>query len=187
MPAGKHLVAGTEEFAALEKRGVEIANKSAFVLVAGGLGERLGYNGIKVALPVEVSTERCFLHLYCEAILALQKASKSEHPIPLAIMTSGDTHARTEALLAENGQFGMAPGQVVLVKQELVPALTDNDAHIAVDKETLLMETKPHGHGDVHMLLHMHGLAQKWADQGLLYVTFFQDTNPLMFHTLPAR
>ena len=27
------------------------------------------------------------------------------------------------------------------------------------------METKPHGHGDVHMLLHMHGLAKKWAEQ----------------------
>ena len=134
VPAGKHLVCGTEEFSQLEARGIEIANKSAFVLVAGGLGERLGYNGIKVALPVESSTERCFLQLYCEAILSLQKASKSEHPIPLAIMTSGDTHERTEALLADNAQFGMAPGQVVLVKQELVPALVDNDAHIAVDK-----------------------------------------------------
>lgn len=144
VPAGKHLVAGNDEFLKLEKRGVEIANKSAFVLVAGGLGERLGYNGIKVALPVEVTTERCFLQLYCEAILALQKASKTEHPIPLAIMTSGDTHSRTEALLAENDQFGMAPGQVVLVKQELVPALVDNDAHIAVDKVALDPPPPPH-------------------------------------------
>jgi len=48
------------------------------------------------------------------------------------------------------------------------------------------MTTKPHGHGDVHMLLHMSGLAKKWLEEGRKYVTFFQDTNPLMFHTLPA-
>ena len=31
--------------------------------------------------------------------------------LPLAIMTSGDTHARTEALLRENDYFGMAAAQ----------------------------------------------------------------------------
>lgn len=31
-----------------EERGVQAAAKCAFVLVAGGLGERLGYHGIKV-------------------------------------------------------------------------------------------------------------------------------------------
>ena len=31
--------------------------------------------------------------------------------LPLAIMTSGDTHAGTERLLAENDNFGMAGGQ----------------------------------------------------------------------------
>lgn len=32
----------------MENRGVVEARNAAFVLVAGGLGERLGYNGIKV-------------------------------------------------------------------------------------------------------------------------------------------
>ena len=101
-------------------------------------------------------------------------------------MTSGDTHDRTLALLEDNKYFGMTKDQVHLLKQELVPALINNDAHIAQDEKTLRLLTKPHGHGDVHMLLHMSGLAQKWSDEGFQFVTFFQDTNPMIFHTLPA-
>jgi UDP-sugar pyrophosphorylase len=41
------------------------------VLVAEGLGERLGYSGIKVDLPVELITGTCFLQLFIESILAL--------------------------------------------------------------------------------------------------------------------
>lgn len=39
---------GDENFTKFENAGVREARKAAFVLVAGGLGERLGYNGIKV-------------------------------------------------------------------------------------------------------------------------------------------
>jgi UDP-sugar pyrophosphorylase len=56
----------------LERLGVDAAGESAYVLVAGGLGERLGYSGIKVALPVESASNACFLQLYIESILALQ-------------------------------------------------------------------------------------------------------------------
>jgi UDP-N-acetylglucosamine pyrophosphorylase len=49
-----------------------ICAETAFVLVAGGLGERLGYNGIKVAIPTEITTGACFLELYISQILSLQ-------------------------------------------------------------------------------------------------------------------
>lgn len=37
--------------------------------------------------------------------------------IPLVIMTSDDTHARTLELLESNSYFGMEPSQVKLLKQ----------------------------------------------------------------------
>ena len=48
--------------------GVRAAAQAAFVLVAGGLGERLGYSGIKLALPVDSASGKCFLQVqsdYC--------------------------------------------------------------------------------------------------------------------------
>ena len=64
-------------------------NKACFVRVAGGLGERLGYSGIKVALPTCLASDICFLDYYAQNILAMQAEGVQ---IPLAIMTSGDTH-----------------------------------------------------------------------------------------------
>ena len=38
-----------------------------------------------------------------------------------------------------------------------VAALTDNDAHISMeDDDPYTINTKPHGHGDVHTLLGKH-------------------------------
>jgi UDP-sugar pyrophosphorylase len=61
------------------------------------------------------------------------------------------------------------------MKQEKVACLTDNDAHLALDaKDPFSVQTKPHGHGDVHALLHSTGLARAWKAKGFEWVCFFQ-------------
>ncbi|KAK9828897.1 hypothetical protein WJX72_002655 [[Myrmecia] bisecta] len=190
VPDGEKLDYGSESFQEYEELGAEAAGRAAFVLVAGGLGERLGYSGIKLALPAESATGTCFLQLYVESILALQARAQQQRPgtrLPLAIMTSGDTHKRTIKLLEDNHHFGMDPAQVHLIKQEKVACLSDNNAHLALDgKDPFTVQTKPHGHGDVHALLHSSGLVKRWQEEGLLWVCFFQDTNGLVFRALPA-
>ena len=57
---------------------MQAAAKSAFVLVAGGLGERLGYSGIKLALPVNQLTQGSFLKMYADWILAIQVSHGSQ-------------------------------------------------------------------------------------------------------------
>lgn len=88
-----------------------------FVLVAGGLGERLGYSGIKIAISTEITTRTSYIELYISNILSLQTISRREYPecvIPLVIMTSDDTHAATVALLRAHNNFGMRHDQVQL-------------------------------------------------------------------------
>ncbi|KAJ0026401.1 hypothetical protein Pint_08084 [Pistacia integerrima] len=191
VPTGESLTFGNDTFINYEQEGVKEAKNAAFVLVAGGLGERLGYNGIKVALPAETTSGTCFLQNYIECILALQDAScqltQECKEIPFAIMTSDDTHLRTLELLESNSYFGMKPTQVKLLKQEKVACLDDNDARIALDpKNKYRIQTKPHGHGDVHSLLYSSGLLKTWHDTGVRWVLFFQDTNGLLFKAIPA-
>jgi UDP-sugar pyrophosphorylase len=50
----------------------------------------------------------------------------------------------------------------------------------------LEISTKPHGHGDVHILLHLSGTANKWSDEGRKWIVFFQDTNGVVFRAIPA-
>ena len=65
------------------------------MLVAGGLGERLGYPGIKVSIPKELLTEKSFLKYYCEYVRAYEEKYCEGQTIPFAIMTSEDTHEKT--------------------------------------------------------------------------------------------
>lgn len=58
----------------MEKLGFDQFKCVGFVLVAGGLGERLGYDGIKISLPLyESERQASFMQLYCEHLLTMQK------------------------------------------------------------------------------------------------------------------
>ena len=48
------------------------------------------------------------------------------------------------------------------------------------------MATKPHGHGDIHFLLHSSGTARRWHADGVAWLHFFQDTNTLYFSNFLA-
>ncbi|KAL6873655.1 hypothetical protein ACP4OV_013737 [Aristida adscensionis] len=193
IPSGEVLTFGDDNFISLEAAGVKEARNAAFVLVAGGLGERLGYKGIKVALPRETTTGKCFIQHYIESILALQEASCKMvedgccTKIPFVIMTSDDTNELTIKLLESNSYFGMEPSQVKILKQEKVACLADNDASLALDpNDKYKIQTKPHGHGDVHALLYSSGLLDQWKGAGRKWVLFFQDTNGLLFNAVPS-
>lgn len=183
-----HIKVGDEEFYELEKLGLNELKNSVFVLTAGGLGERLGYSGIKIGLQTELITLRPYIQLYIESIKAyedrVKKAEKMppEWYIPFCIMTSGDTHDKTKTFLEENANFGMKKEQIILIKQHKLPAIIDNDCHLALQKDKFLLLTKPHGHGDIHYLLYQSGLAQKWLDEGKTYMIQFMDTNALAFN-----
>jgi UDP-sugar pyrophosphorylase len=162
------------EYEEAEALGFAAFAETAVVLVAGGLGERLGYHGIKLDIPVEVTENTPYLGHYASVILAASQ--RLGRDIPLIIMTSRDTHDATVATLAANKRFGLAESQVILLRQELVPALSDIDARLALDGPCQLA-LKPHGHGDIHILLHTSGTAQKLAEAGVRYLLFIQDTN----------
>ncbi|KAL0351544.1 UNVERIFIED_CONTAM: UDP-sugar pyrophosphorylase [Sesamum calycinum] len=172
VPSGEILTFADDNFIRYEEAGVREARKAAFVLVAGGLESVLA---TMVALPLESTTGTCFLQHYIESILALQETScrlaQGEGPteIPLAIMTSDDTHSRTLELLEKNAYFGM------------------NLHKLAMDPNNKYrIQTKPHGHGDVHSLLYSSGLLKEWLGAGRKWVLFFQDTNGLLFKAIPA-
>jgi len=186
VPQGEAFKIGTMEFLETEQVGLKEIGRCGFVLVAGGLGERLGYGDIKIGLPTELATGTTYIQFYIETILAFQSRYGEGKKLPLCIMTSGDTNDKTVALLKKKNYFGMDEDQITIVLQgKGVPALFDNDAHIALagdDPYDILM--KPHGHGDIHALLHSHNVAKSWLQKGIKWTVFFQDTNGLAFHTL---
>ena len=91
----------------------------------------------------------------------------------------------TLALLEEKEYFGANPHQITLVIAGMVPVLIGIDAEFALENDKFEIMTKPHGHGDIHTLLYMNGIVDKWEKMGNKWGVFFQDTNPLIFKALP--
>ncbi|MEI6891246.1 MAG: UTP--glucose-1-phosphate uridylyltransferase [Pontiella sp.] len=175
----------TPDFERYEAIGAQKFDQVGIVLVAGGLGERLGYNGIKLDIAVEVLEETTYLKHYADNLLALQARSASKRPVPFIIMVSQDTGPKTLQSLEKNHYFGLQKEHVYILQQELVPAISDNEGTLAL-KSTYELILKPHGHGDIHMLLHTSGVAAKLKGEGIEYFLFIQDTNGPNFNTLPA-
>ncbi len=164
-----------------ENLGLAHAQGLAVVLVAGGLGERLGFPGIKVDIRVDLTSDQTYLDLYGRWLRALGRRTGRQHP--LVIMTSGDTHAATLASLARLDWLGLGRERVHVLQQQLVPALADDQARIATEGPTRVL-LKPHGHGDVHLLLHQSGVAARLADEGFTHLAFIQDTNAQVVNSL---
>lgn len=167
------------DYDAMESLGLAEFAHTAVVLVAGGLGERLGYHGIKLDIPVEILTGTTYLAHYASVLQAA--GERLGRAIPLVIMTSRDTDAGTRGALERHSFFGLDPSQVTILRQELVPALSDVEGHLAQEEDGRLL-LKPHGHGDIHMLLHQSGTAARLAASGIRHLLFIQDTNAQVFN-----
>jgi UDP-sugar pyrophosphorylase len=59
------------------------------------------------------------------------------------------------------------------------------NASLALEEKYKLL-LKPHGHGDIHTLLHTSGTAKRLSDSGVRYLLFIQDTNGQVFNAALA-
>merc|ERR1712000_617653 len=73
------------------------------------------------------------------------------------------------------------------MQQKGIPAMANKEAHFAKDGIFKIL-TKPHGHGDVHSLMHSSGTAEKWLNEyKVKWTLFLQDTNAVVFKSfIPA-
>ncbi len=123
----------------LMQRGLGVVNKYMFGLVAGGLGERLDYGGLKVELPLDSLNRKPYLQRYVEEILALQKRSNEltgqNERIPLIMMTSDDNHYRTVKFVEDNHLFGMEGLTVIDINKEIAVYDSVSGKVVLVDRE----------------------------------------------------
>lgn len=63
VPQGVYLQPGEASFDEFEEAGLDELAKTGFVLIAGGLGERLGFSSIKISLPVVTINEDYYSYL----------------------------------------------------------------------------------------------------------------------------
>ncbi|MBP5791863.1 MAG: UDPGP type 1 family protein [Kiritimatiellae bacterium] len=158
------------------------AGRVAALLVAGGQGSRLGYDGPKGCYSIGPLTDAPLFYFHARKILARQ--IRYGKTIPFYIMTSEANNAATVKCFEENGYFGLDKKDVFFFTQGMWPGMT-KDGKILMDaKDHIFMS--PDGHGGLLAALKKSGALADMKKRGIKSVFFFQVDNPLVEIADPA-
>ncbi|MDA0577303.1 MAG: UDPGP type 1 family protein [Verrucomicrobia bacterium] len=146
------------------------------ILVAGGQGTRLGFEGPKGAFPIGPISRCPLFAIHARKILALER--KYGAAVPLYIMTSDSNDADTRAFFVRHAYFGLQPAHVHFFMQGMWPALTA-EGQIILDRPDHIFMS-PDGHGGTISALRAAGLIGDMQRRGLRMLFYFQVDNPLV-------
>ncbi len=156
--------------------------RAAVVVVAGGQGTRLGFDGPKGTYPIGVLSGKTLLQIEIERIRALAK--RHETRIPLFVMTSETNDAATRYFLAQNANFGLAPDDLHVFCQGVMPAV-DFEGKLILDAVDHVF-ANPDGHGGVWPGLAQSGALELMNRRGITDIFHYQVDNPLVDIADPA-
>ena len=116
-------VGGPEKAAAARQRGEEMLadGRVAPLVVAGGQGTRLGFDGPKGVFPIGQVTDRTLFEIQAQKIRGLRR--RYGHPLPWCVMTSAATDAATREFFRKAEFFGLPEKDVVFFCQGMVPSM----------------------------------------------------------------
>lgn len=150
------------------------SGKVGCLLVAGGQGTRLGYEGPKGTMPVTKEGKSLF-QIFSERIVT--RCKKYHCTIPFAIMTSPATHQKIQDFFAKHQYFGLDPDQLFFFPQFSLPFLSHN-GDLFLDRIDHIVEG-PSGNGDAPLCFHESKIWQQWHNSGIESLVFVQVDNPL--------
>lgn len=151
------------------------AGKVAVLMVAGGMGSRLGFSGPKGCYEIGAHSGKSIYQIQAEKVLDCSR--RCGHDIPFLLMTSPVTDEETRDFFIANGNFGLSMQQVRFFSQGTVPSLdADGTALLAGPGELL---TNPDGHGGCFTALVASGELARLQEAGIEHLVYIQVDNIL--------
>ena len=145
------------------------------VILAGGQGTRLKFNGPKGLYPITPIKHKSLFQLFSEKTLAASK--QAGRPLSAAFMTSPLNHRTTLDFFEKNSFFGLHSEQISFFSQEMLPLL-DQEGHLFLDENHQMAEG-PDGNGSFFYHFVHSGLWNKWHEKGIRYLNIILIDNPL--------
>jgi len=147
------------------------------VLLAGGQGTRLGFDGPKGDFPFAPVTGRTLFAHHAAKVAARRARYGAE--LPWYVMTSTQNDEATRESFRSHDWFGLDPDSVHFFVQGMLPA---------VDRETgaILLEApgrialSPDGHGGLLRAMRHEGVLDDARNRGVRSIVTFQVDNPLL-------
>ncbi len=154
-----------------ENTGIEAlkAEKTAAVLLAGGMGTRLGFDKPKGMYNVGITQE---LYIFeCLINNLLDVVHKTGHYVMLLVMTSELNHEDTVSFFREKNYFGYNPDYVRFFTQDMAPCV-GYDGKILMESKGRIA-VSPNGNGGWFSSLARAGLLSELQEKGIEYISVF--------------
>ncbi len=160
-----------------EKVGVEAIQrgKVAAVLLAGGMGTRLGVDGPKGAYDIGITKPLYIFEQQLRNIMDVTE--KCGVNVPIYIMTSDKNHEQTTAFFKEHDYFGYPAEEFRFFKQEMAPAVDYDGKIILETKDTPALS--PNGNGGWFQSLQKAGLVADLHKRGVEWLNIYAVDNVL--------
>ncbi len=149
--------------------------KTAALLLAGGMGTRLGSDNPKGMYDIGLNKPVYIFQRIIENLLDVVK--ETDTWIHLFIMTSEVNHEKTVNFLKEKDYFGYREDRITFFKQSMAPACDYNGKLYMEEKGKLF--TSPNGNGGWYSSMERVGLDKVLKNEGIEWIDLFAVDNIL--------
>lgn len=165
---------GRERFERIGMEAVK-AGKLGAVLLAGGMGTRLGSDAPKGMYDIGISKP---MYIFQRLIENLMKVvEKAGNYIQLFVMTSEKNHDATVGFFKEHDYFGYDKDYIAFFKQDMAPA-ADFDGKVYMEAKDSIA-TSPNGNGGWFLSMKKSGLLELVEKRGIEWLNVFAVDNVL--------
>ncbi len=156
--------------------------KVAAVLLAGGMGTRLGVDGPKGAYDIGVTKP---LYIFEQQMKNLTEVTdRCGAFVPLYIMTSDKNHEQTVSFWREHSFFGYPESEVKFFKQDMAPAVGYDGKILLERKDAVALS--PNGNGGWFSSMEKAGLIEDLKKRGVEWINIYAVDNVLQRIADPA-
>ena len=149
--------------------------KTAALLLAGGMGTRLGSSHPKGMYNIGITKPRYIFECLIHNLLDVVKASETW--IRLFVMTSEKNHDETVAFFEEKDYFGYQKDKVVFFRQSMAPCC-DFDGKLYMEEKGRI-STSPNGNAGWYSSMLRAGLGEILEKEGIEWINVFAVDNVL--------
>lgn len=156
-------------------------NRVACVLLAGGQGTRLGFDGPKGVYDIGLPSKKSLFCLISERILKLTEIASLDGErasIPLYIMTSPMNHQATISYFEANKFFGLPSEDVIFFSQGMLPCV--NSDGLIIMESPYHCAMAPDGNGGIYLAMQKCGVLKHMKQRKVSHVHAFSVDNALV-------
>ena len=160
-----------------EKTGLEAlrAQKIGAVLLAGGMGTRLGSDDPKCMYDIGITRPVYIMQRLIENLMDV--VNQAGVPVPLFIMTSDKNHDKTVGFMEKMDYFGYDKDMVRFFKQDMAPAV-DFNGKVYMETRSRIA-TSPNGNGGWFLSMMNTGVLDRAKELGVEWLNIFAVDNVL--------